>query len=39
MRAKYTKRAYNFRTYDAMEIAFYHHLGRLPERESAHGFC
>jgi hypothetical protein len=26
-----TRRSYGFRTYDAMEIALYHTLGRLPE--------
>jgi transposase len=34
-----TRRSYGFRTYDAMEIALYHTLGRLPEPESAHKFC
>jgi len=34
-----TRRSYGFRTYDAMEIALYHTLGRLPEPESAHRFC
>ena len=34
-----TRRAYGFRTFDAMEIALYHTLGRLPEPESAHRFC
>jgi transposase len=34
-----TRRSYGFRTYDAMEIALYHNLGRLPEPESAHRFC
>jgi hypothetical protein len=29
-----TRRSYGFRTFDAMEIALYHHLGRLPEPES-----
>jgi transposase len=33
-----TRRSYGFRTYDAMEIALYHTLGRLPEPESAHRF-
>ena len=28
-----TRRSYGFRTYDAMEIAMYHTLGRLPEPE------
>jgi hypothetical protein len=35
-----TRRSYGFRTYDAMEIALYHTLGRLPEpEESTHRFC
>ena len=35
-----TRRSYGFRTYNAMEIALYHTLGRLPEPdESAHRFC
>jgi transposase len=34
-----TRRSYGFRTYDAMEIALYHTLGRLPEPESSHSFC
>jgi len=34
-----TRRSYGFRTYEAMEIAIYHTLGRLPEPESAHRFC
>jgi transposase len=34
-----TRRSYGFRTYEAMEIALYHTLGRLPEPESAHEFC
>ena len=34
-----TRRSYGFRTYDAMEIALYHTLGRLPEPESTHKFC
>ena len=29
-----TRRSYGFRTYEAMEIALYHTLGRLPEPES-----
>ena len=28
--------SYGFRTFEAMEIALYHNLGRLPEPESAH---
>jgi transposase len=34
-----TRRSYGFRTYNALEIALYHNLGRLPEPESAHRFC
>jgi transposase len=35
-----TRRSYGFRTYNAMEIALYHNLGRLPEpEESTHKFC
>jgi transposase len=34
-----TRRSYGFRTYDAMEMALYHTLGRLPEPESTHRFC
>ena len=33
-----TRRSYGFRTYEAMEIALYHTLGRLPEPESTHRF-
>jgi transposase len=33
-----TRRSYGFRIYDAMEIALYHNLGRLPEPESTHKF-
>jgi transposase len=35
-----TRRSYGFRTYDAMEIALYHTLGKLPEPdEFTHIFC
>ena len=35
-----TRRSYGFRTYEAMETALYHTLGRLPEPdESTHRFC
>jgi transposase len=34
-----TRRSYGFRTYEDMEIALYHNLGRLPEPESTHRFC
>ena len=34
-----TRRSYGFRTYQALEIALYHNLGRLPEPRSTHEFC
>jgi len=35
-----TRRSYGFRTYEAMEIALYHTLGKLPEPdEFTHSFC
>ena len=34
-----TRRSYGFRTFEAIEIALYHTLGRLPEPESPHRFC
>lgn len=34
-----TRRSYGFRTYDAMEVALYHNLGRLPEPQLTHRFC
>jgi transposase len=34
-----TRRSYGFRTFDAMEIALFHTLGKLPEPESTHRFC
>jgi transposase len=34
-----TRRSYGFRTYEAMEIALYHTLGRLPEPKLTHCFC
>lgn len=35
-----TRRSYGFRTYEAMEIALYHALGKLPEpNEFTHRFC
>jgi transposase len=33
------RKARGFRTYDALETALYHQLGRLPEPESTHRFC
>jgi transposase len=34
-----TRKAYGFRTLEAVKIALYHTLGALPEPESAHEFC
>ncbi len=34
-----TRRSYGFRTYQAMETALYHNLGRLPEPKLTHDFC
>ena len=34
-----TRRSYGFRTYNAMEIALYHTLGKLPEPGCTHRFC
>ena len=34
-----TRRSYGFRTYNAMETALYHNLGRLPEPPTTHRFC
>lgn len=33
------RKARGFRTYDALETALYHQLGRLPEPEVTHRFC
>jgi len=33
------RRAYGFRTYQAVEVALYHQLGHLPEPPIAHRFC
>ena len=33
------RKARGFRTYEVMETALYHQLGRLPEPELAHRFC
>jgi len=33
-----TRRAYGFRTYEAMEVVLYHTLGNLPEPDCAHAF-
>lgn len=34
-----TRKAYGFRTYEAIEIALYHTLGKLPEPKFTHKFC
>jgi len=34
-----TRRSYGFRTFDAVEAALYHNLGKLPEPVSTHKFC
>ncbi len=34
-----TRRAYGYRTYEALEIALYHTLGELPEPPFTHRFC
>jgi transposase len=33
-----TRKSYGFRTYEAVEIALYHNLGRLPEPDFTHKF-
>ena len=33
------RKAYGFRTYEAIEIALFHGLGKLPEPEFTHRFC
>ena len=33
-----TRKSYGFRTQNAYEIALYHNLGALPEREFTHSF-
>ena len=33
------RKAYGFRTYNAVEVALYHRLGKLPEPELTHRFC
>ena len=35
----HTKRAYGFRSYDAIQTALYHGLGALPEPNHTHRFC
>jgi transposase len=34
-----TRKAYGFRTFEAVELALYHNLGALPEPEFTHRFC
>lgn len=34
-----TRKAYGFRTFDAIEVMLYHTLGNLPEPECTHKFC
>lgn len=34
-----TRKAYGFRTFEAVELALYHSLGALPEPEGTHEFC
>lgn len=34
-----TRKAYGFRTFDAVQTALYHNLGSLPEPEFTHKFC
>jgi hypothetical protein len=34
-----TRKSYGFRTYEAIEIALFHNLGRLPEPQFTHRFC
>ena len=33
------RKAFGFRTFDAIEVALYHQLGNLPEPEITHRFC
>ena len=33
------RKAYGFRTQNAIELALYHNLGALPEPEFTHEFC
>jgi len=33
------RKAFGFRTFEAIEVALYHQLGQLPEPEVAHRFC
>ena len=33
------RQSYGFRTYEGIETALYHQLGKLPEPEFTHEFC
>ncbi|MEO1994541.1 MAG: ISL3 family transposase [Planctomycetaceae bacterium] len=33
------RKAYGFKSYETIEIALYHRLGKLPEPDLTHGFC
>ena len=33
------RKAFGFRTFEAIEVALYHQLGQLPQPEVAHRFC
>ena len=35
----YSKKAFGYRSCEALEIALYHTLGNLPEPEFTHRFC
>ena len=34
-----TRKAYGFRTFEAVQLALYHNLGALPDPELTHRFC
>jgi len=34
-----TRKAYGFKSSEVLEIALYHSLGQLPERDLTHKFC
>lgn len=34
-----TRKAYGFRTFEALELALYHGMGELPEPKTTHRFC
>ena len=34
-----TRKAYGFRTFEAVKAALYHNLGALPEPKATHEFC